>query len=68
MSVCHFYICSGYFRATYVNELVQRGEKMLRDRLESPTPNAPILNDSICVQLCDGGMEALKRATRYHSS
>ncbi|KAM4625003.1 codanin-1 [Polymixia lowei] len=59
--------CVKHMKATLVNELVERGEKMLRDGLESPSSSAPKLNDSICVQLCDGGMEALARATRFCS-
>lgn len=54
-------------RATLVSELVERGEKMLRDGLEMPNPNPAKLNDSICAQLCDAGLEALPRATRFHS-
>lgn len=52
-------------RATLVSELVERGEKMLRDGLESPNPNPSKLNDSICAQLCVAGLEALTKATRY---
>lgn len=51
-------------RATLVSELVERGENMLRDGLESPNSNASKLNDLICAQLCVAGLEALERATR----
>lgn len=54
-------------RATLVSELVERGEKMLRDGLKSPNPNPPKLNDSICAQLCVAGLEALAKATGYNS-
>lgn len=54
-------------RATLVSELVERGEKMLRDGLQLPNPNLSKLNDAICAQLCDTGLEALARATRYNS-
>lgn len=54
-------------RATLVSELVERGEKMLRDGLQLPNSNPSKLNDSICAQLCDAGLEALARATRYNS-
>uniref|UniRef100_I3IX36 Codanin 1 n=1 Tax=Oreochromis niloticus TaxID=8128 RepID=I3IX36_ORENI len=56
-----------HMKATLVNELVGRGEKMLRDGLGSPNSNPSKLNDSICAQLCDAGLEALARATRYKS-
>lgn len=59
--------CVKHMKATLVCELVQRGEKMLRDGLASSAFNAPKLNDSICAQLCDGGMQALERATRFCS-
>uniref|UniRef100_A0AAX7SNV8 Codanin-1 C-terminal domain-containing protein n=1 Tax=Astatotilapia calliptera TaxID=8154 RepID=A0AAX7SNV8_ASTCA len=42
-----------HMKATLVNELVGRGEKMLRDGLGSPNSNPSKLNDSICAQLCD---------------
>lgn len=48
-----------------MNELVGRGEKMLRDGLESATSNPSKLNESICSQLCVEGLEALDRASRY---
>lgn len=48
-----------------MSELVERGEKMLRDGLESPNSNPSKLNDSICAQLCVLGLEALAKATRY---
>ncbi|CAK6965964.1 codanin-1 [Scomber scombrus] len=54
-----------HMKATLVSELVERGEKMLRDGLQSPNPNPSKLNDSICAQLCDTGLEALARATRF---
>ncbi|XP_039993857.1 codanin-1 isoform X2 [Xiphias gladius] len=54
-----------HMKATLVNELVERGEKMLRDGLELPNSNPSKLNDSICAQLCDAGLEALARATRF---
>lgn len=62
-AVFHFLSSS---RATLVNELVGRGEKMLRDGLESPPCSNPSkLNESICSQLCVEGLEALDRASRY---
>lgn len=48
-----------------MNELVGRGEKMLRDGLESSSSNPSKLNESICSQLCVEGLEALDRASRY---
>lgn len=51
-------------RATLVNELVERGEKMLRDGLKPPSSNPSKLYDSICSQLCVAGLEALDRAKR----
>ncbi|KAM6960671.1 codanin-1 [Aplochiton taeniatus] len=57
--------CVKHMKATLVCELVQRGEKQLKDGLASSGFNAPQLNDSICAQLCDGGMQALERATRF---
>lgn len=51
-------------RATLVNELVERGEKMLRDGLRSPSAIPSKLNESICSQLCVAGQEALDRASR----
>ncbi|KAG7510674.1 hypothetical protein JOB18_028145 [Solea senegalensis] len=54
-----------HMKATLVNVLVERGEKMLRDGLQMPKSNPAKLNDSICAQLCDAGLEALPRATRY---
>uniref|UniRef100_A0A4W6BUF9 Codanin 1 n=1 Tax=Lates calcarifer TaxID=8187 RepID=A0A4W6BUF9_LATCA len=56
-----------HMKATLVSELVERGEKMLRDGLELPNSNPSKLNDSICAQLCDAGLEAMARATRYNS-
>ncbi|XP_029349400.1 codanin-1-like [Echeneis naucrates] len=54
-----------HMKATLVSELVDRGEKMLRDGLELPNSNPSKLNDSICAQLCDAGLEAIARATRF---
>ncbi|XP_041828654.1 codanin-1 [Melanotaenia boesemani] len=54
-----------HMKATLVSELVERGEKMLRDGLGSPNSNLSKLNDSICAQLCDAGLDALARATRF---
>lgn len=62
-AVIHF--LSSVTRATLVNELVGRGEKMLRDGLESATSNPSKLNEGICSQLCVEGLEALDRASRY---
>lgn len=45
-------------------ELVKGGEKTLRDSLGLESVNTAKLNDSICAQLCDAGMQALERATR----
>lgn len=45
-------------------ELVKGGEKTLRDSLGLEGVNPTKLNDSICAQLCDAGMQALERATR----
>lgn len=56
---------SSVTRATLVNELVGRGEKMLRDGLQSATSNPSKLNEGICSQLCVEGLEALDRASRY---
>ncbi|XP_041809480.1 codanin-1 [Chelmon rostratus] len=54
-----------HMKATLVSELVERGEKMLRDGLESANSNPSKLNDSICAQLCVAGLEALAKATRF---
>ncbi|KAM9356166.1 codanin-1 [Pholidichthys leucotaenia] len=54
-----------YMKATLVSELVEQGEKMLRDGLASPNFSASKLNDSICAQLCQAGLEAMTRATRF---
>lgn len=51
-----------------MSELVEKGDKMLRDGLESPKANPSKLNESICAQLCEAGLDALTRATRYHKS
>ncbi|CAL1575633.1 unnamed protein product [Knipowitschia caucasica] len=56
-----------HMKATLVMELVEKGEKMLKDRLKSPNSSASKLNDSICAQLCEAGLEALDRATRFCS-
>ncbi len=45
-------------------ELVKGGEKTLRDGLGLEGVNTAKLNDSICAQLCDAGMQALETATR----
>lgn len=47
-----------------MNELVERGEKMLRDGLKTPSSNPSKLKESICSQLCVAGLEALDRASR----
>uniref|UniRef100_A0A674EYM6 Codanin 1 n=1 Tax=Salmo trutta TaxID=8032 RepID=A0A674EYM6_SALTR len=57
--------CVKHMKVTLVSELVRGGERLLREGLISPGANPLILNDSICAQLCDGGQEALERATRY---
>ncbi|CAN9502488.1 unnamed protein product [Ophioblennius macclurei] len=54
-----------HMKATLVSELVEKGEKMLRDGLKLPTSNPSKLFDSICAQLCESGLEALTRATRF---
>ncbi|KAK9533940.1 hypothetical protein VZT92_009026 [Zoarces viviparus] len=54
-----------HMKATLVSELVERGEKMLRDGLKSPNSSPSKLNDSICAQLCVAGLEALAKATRF---
>ncbi|XP_037097031.1 codanin-1 isoform X1 [Syngnathus acus] len=54
-----------HMKATLVSELVERGDKMLRDGLESPKADPSKLNESICAQLCEAGLEALSRATRF---
>uniref|UniRef100_A0A3P8SSB2 Codanin 1 n=1 Tax=Amphiprion percula TaxID=161767 RepID=A0A3P8SSB2_AMPPE len=54
-----------HMKATLVSELVEKGEKMLRDGLTSPNSNPSKLNDAICAQLCEAGLEALSRATRF---
>ncbi|MCJ8736935.1 hypothetical protein PDJAM_G00018010 [Pangasius djambal] len=59
--------CVKHIKATLVSELVQGGEKTLRDGLGSDNVNAAKLNDSVCAQLCDAGMQALERATRFCS-
>ncbi|XP_055016299.1 codanin-1 isoform X2 [Boleophthalmus pectinirostris] len=56
-----------HMKATLVRELVERGERMLKDGLQSPNSSASKLNDSICAQLCEAGLEALERATRFCS-
>ncbi|XP_077418569.1 codanin-1 isoform X2 [Vanacampus margaritifer] len=54
-----------HMKATLVSELVERGDKMLRDGLESPKANPSKLNEYICAQLCEAGLDALSRATRF---
>uniref|UniRef100_A0A3Q3E004 Codanin 1 n=1 Tax=Hippocampus comes TaxID=109280 RepID=A0A3Q3E004_HIPCM len=54
-----------HMKATFVSELVEKGDKMLRDGLESPKANPSKLNESICAQLCEAGLDALSRATRF---
>lgn len=61
MSYSPYCVC---FRATLVLELVQGGEKTLRDGLGLDGVNTAKLNESICAQLCDAGMQALEKATR----
>uniref|UniRef100_H3DPL6 Codanin 1 n=1 Tax=Tetraodon nigroviridis TaxID=99883 RepID=H3DPL6_TETNG len=56
-----------HMKATLVNELVGRGERMLRDGLASPASNPSKLNEAICSQLCAAGLEALDRASRFCS-
>ncbi|XP_054469557.1 codanin-1 [Anoplopoma fimbria] len=56
-----------HMKATLVSELVERGEKMLRDGLKSPNSNPSKLNDSICAQLCVAGLEAMAKSTRFCS-
>ncbi|XP_051724548.1 codanin-1 isoform X2 [Ctenopharyngodon idella] len=59
--------CVKHIKATLVLELVKGGEKTLRDSLGLEGVNPTKLNDSICAQLCDAGMQALERATRFCS-
>ncbi|XP_076852682.1 codanin-1-like [Brachyhypopomus gauderio] len=59
--------CVKHIKATLVCELVRGGENTLRDGLASAGASAAKLNDSICAQLCDAGMQALERATRFCS-
>ncbi|XP_048048281.1 codanin-1 [Megalobrama amblycephala] len=59
--------CVKHIKATLVLELVKGGEKTLRDSLGLESVNMAKLNDSICAQLCDAGMQALERATRFCS-
>ncbi|KAJ3612795.1 hypothetical protein NHX12_019053 [Muraenolepis orangiensis] len=59
--------CVKHMKATLVSELVESGEKLLREGLASPGSSAPKLYDSICARLCDRGMEAPARATRFCS-
>lgn len=56
-----------YCRATLVLNLVQCGEKTLRDGLGLDGVNNAKLNESICAQLCDSGMQALEKAARSAS-
>uniref|UniRef100_A0AAY5EZM1 Codanin-1 C-terminal domain-containing protein n=1 Tax=Electrophorus electricus TaxID=8005 RepID=A0AAY5EZM1_ELEEL len=57
--------CVKHIKATLVSELVRGGENALRDGLASEGACAAKLNDSLCAQLCDAGMQALERATRF---
>ncbi|XP_042598617.1 codanin-1 [Cyprinus carpio] len=59
--------CVKHIKATLVLELVKGGEKTLRDSLGLEGVNTAKLNDSICAQLCDAGMQALETATRFCS-
>ncbi|XDV43496.1 hypothetical protein PO909_011973 [Leuciscus waleckii] len=59
--------CVKHIKATLVLELVKGGEKTLRDSLGLVGVNTAKLNDSICAQLCDAGMQTLERATRFCS-
>lgn len=59
--------CVKHIKATLVLELVRGGEKTLRDSLGMEGVNTAKLNDCICAQLCDAGMQALERATRFCS-
>ncbi|XP_057716347.1 codanin-1 isoform X2 [Corythoichthys intestinalis] len=54
-----------HMKATLVSELVEKGEKMLREGLESPKANVSKLNESICAQLCEAGLDAMSKATRF---
>ncbi|XP_015259118.1 PREDICTED: codanin-1 isoform X1 [Cyprinodon variegatus] len=54
-----------HIKATLVRELVDSGEEMLKDGLQSPNSNASKLNDSICARLCDAGLESLGKANRF---
>uniref|UniRef100_A0A673I3L5 Codanin-1 C-terminal domain-containing protein n=1 Tax=Sinocyclocheilus rhinocerous TaxID=307959 RepID=A0A673I3L5_9TELE len=55
--------CVKHIKATLVLELVKGGEKTLRDSLGLEGVDTAKLNDSICAQLCDAGMQALETAT-----
>uniref|UniRef100_A0A3B3S8G3 Codanin 1 n=1 Tax=Paramormyrops kingsleyae TaxID=1676925 RepID=A0A3B3S8G3_9TELE len=60
--------CVKHIKATLVLELVQSGEKMLREKLgagDAAAAAALKLSDAVCAQLCDAGMQALERATRF---
>ncbi|XP_066530823.1 codanin-1 [Hoplias malabaricus] len=59
--------CVKHMKATLVSELLQGGQKTLREGLSSEGISAAKLNDSICAQLCDAGMQSLERATRFCS-
>ncbi|XP_016124456.1 codanin-1 [Sinocyclocheilus grahami] len=52
--------CVKHIKATLVLELVKGGEKTLRDSLGLEGVDTAKLNDSICAQLCDAGMQALE--------
>ncbi|XP_077588033.1 codanin-1 isoform X1 [Stigmatopora nigra] len=54
-----------HMKATFVSELVEKGEKMLKEGLDSPKANVSKLNESICAQLCEAGPDALVKATRF---
>ncbi|KAM8833234.1 codanin-1 [Synchiropus picturatus] len=54
-----------HMKATLFSELLEKGEKMLREGLESPKSDPVKLKDVICTQLCESGMEALSRAMSF---
>ncbi|KAI7804405.1 putative codanin-1 [Triplophysa rosa] len=59
--------CVKHIKATLVLNLVQGGEKTLRDSFGLDGVNTAKLNESICAQLCDAGMQALEKAARFCS-
>ncbi|KAK2878520.1 hypothetical protein QQF64_011434 [Cirrhinus molitorella] len=59
--------CVKHIKATLVLELVKGGEKTLRGSLGLEGVNTAKLNDSICAQLCDAGMQSLEKATSFCS-